>query len=42
MVFLEPLGIQRRYVPHFIGLVSGNLDFEPQVRDSTFAFLHAL
>ena len=42
MVLLEPLGVQRRYVPHFKGLISGNLDFEAQGRDSTFTFLHAL
>ena len=39
---MEPLGVQRRYVPHFKDLISGNLDFEAQGRDSTFTFLHAL
>ena len=39
-VFLEPLGVQRRYVPHFKAPISGNLDFEAQGRDSTFTFLH--
>ena len=32
---LEPLGVQRRYVPHFKVLISGNLDFESLGRDST-------
>ncbi len=41
MVFLEPLGVQRRYVPHFKGLISVKVDLEAQVRDSTFTFCHA-
>ena len=40
-MFLEALGVQRCYVPHLKGLISGNLDFEAQGRDSTFTFLHA-
>ena len=36
------LGVQRRYVPHFKGLISGNLDFEAQGHDSTFTFFLAL
>ena len=39
---MEPVGVQRRYVPHFKGLICANLDFEAQGRDSTFTFLHAL
>ena len=41
MVFLEPLGVQRRYVPHFKGLISAKVDLEAQGRDSTFTFCHA-
>ena len=42
LVFLEPLGVQRRYVPHFKGLISGKVELEAQGRDSTFTFHHAL
>ena len=42
LVFLEPLGVQRRYVPHLKGLISGKVDLEAQGRDSTFTFCHAL
>ena len=42
LVFLEPLGVQRRYVAHFKVLIRGNLNFEGQKRDSTFTFLHTL
>ena len=41
MVVLEPLGVQRRYVPHFKGLISAKVDLEAQVRESTFTFCHA-
>ena len=40
--FLEPPGVQRLYVSHFKGLISGNWDFEAQGCDSTFTFLHVL
>ena len=39
--FLEPLGVQRCYVPHLKGLISGNLELTAQGRDSTFTFRHA-
>ena len=42
LVIPEPLGVQTHNVPHFKGLISGNLDFEAQGRDSTFTFLHTL
>ena len=42
LVFLEPVGVQRRYVPHLKGLISGNLELTAQGRDSTFTFLHYL
>ena len=42
IVFLEPLGFQRHYVPHFKGLISGNLEPRAQGRDGTFTFCHAL
>ena len=41
MVFLEPLGVQRHYVPHFKGLISAKVDLEAQGRNSTFTFCHA-
>ena len=41
MVFLEPLGVQRRYVPHFKGLIYAKVDLEAQGRGSTFTFCHA-
>ena len=41
LVFLEPLGVQRHYVPHFKGLISAKVDLEAQGRDSTFTFCHA-
>ena len=34
-------GTTGSYVPHFKGLISGNLDFEAQGHDSTFTFLYA-
>ena len=40
-MFLKPLGVQRRYVPHFKGLISAKVDLEAQGRDSTFTFCHA-
>ena len=42
LVFLEPLGVQRRYVPHFKGLISGKVELEAQGRDSTFTICHTL
>ena len=30
MVFLEPLGVDRRYVSHFKGLISAKMDLEAQ------------
>ena len=42
MVFLEPLGVQRHYVPHFKDLISGKVELEAKGRDSTFTFCHAL
>ena len=41
LVSLEPLGVQRRYVPHQ-GLIMLYLDSEAQGRSSTFTVLHAL
>ena len=42
LVFLELMGVQRRYVPHFKGLISGKVYLEAQGRDNTFTFFHAL
>ena len=42
VVFLEPLGVKRCYVPHFKGLISGNLEPTAQGHDITFTFHHAL
>ena len=36
------LGVQRRYVPHFKGLISAKVELEAQGRESTFTFCHAL
>ena len=36
------LGVQRRYVPHFKGLISGKVELEAQGRDSSFTYCHAL
>ena len=36
-----PLGVQRRNVPHFKGLIMLYLDFEAQERDSSFTLHHA-
>ena len=41
LVFLEPLGVQWPYVPHFKGLIGAKVDLEAQGRDSTFTFCHA-
>ena len=41
LVFLEPLGVQRRYVPDFKGLIYVKVEPEAQGRDSTFTFCHA-
>ena len=42
LVFLEPLGVQRRYIPHLKGLISGKVDLEAQGYDSTFTLCHTL
>ena len=36
------MGVQRRTVPHFNGLIELYLDLQAQGRDSTFTFRHAL
>ena len=41
-MFLEVVGVQRCYVPHFKGLIYGIVEPEAQGRDSTFTFHHAL
>ena len=41
LVFLKPMGVQRRHVPHFKGLICAKVDLEAQGRDSTFTFCHA-
>ena len=38
---LEPVGIQRRTVPHFKGLIYAKVELESQGRDSTFTICHA-
>ena len=40
MVFLEPLGVERRYVPHFKGLIYAKVDLEAQGRGITFTSCH--
>ena len=35
------MGVQRRHVPHFKGLIYAKVDLEAQGRDSTFTFCHA-
>ena len=42
LIFLEPLGVQRCYVPHFEGLINGKGEPEAQGSDNTFTFNHAL
>ena len=39
---LEPLGVQRRYVSHFKGLIRANWNPRAQGHDGTFTFCHAL
>ena len=41
LVFLEPVGVQRRNVPHFKGLINAKVDLEPQGHDTTFTLCHA-
>ena len=41
LVFLEPSGVQRHYVPHFKALIYGNMELQAQGRDNTFTFCHA-
>ena len=40
-VFLEPVGAQRRNVPHFKGLINAKVDLGAQGRDTTFTLCHA-
>ena len=35
------MGVQRRYVPNFNGLIYGKVEPDAQGRDSTFTFRHA-
>ena len=42
LAFLEPLGVQRRNVPHFKGLIYAKLELEVQRRDSTFTICQPL
>jgi len=42
VVFLEPLGVGRRYVPHSKGLFSNKLESTAQGHDRTFTFLYSL
>ena len=42
LVFLESLGVQRRYVPHFKGLISGDLEPTAQGRGRTVTLRYAL
>ena len=37
---MKPVGVQRRNVPHFKGLIMLNLDFEAQGHGSTFILCH--
>ena len=39
---MEPLGVKRRNVPHFKGLICAKVDLEAQGHDSTFIICHAL
>ena len=36
------MGVQRRHVPHFKGLIYVKVDLEAQGHESTFTFCHAL
>ena len=38
---MEPLGVQKRYIPRFKGLIRAKVDLEVQGRDSTFTFCHS-
>ena len=38
---LEPLGVQRLYVPHLKGLISGKVELKGQGRGSTITLCHA-
>ena len=42
LVFLEPLGVQRRHVPHFKGLIYAKAELEAQGTDTTFTICHTL
>ena len=38
----DPVGVQKRTVPHFKGLIRGNLEPTAQSYDSSFTLCHAL
>ena len=42
IVFLEPLGVQRSYVPHFKDLISDNLEPTAQGRGRTFTLCYTI
>ena len=42
MVLLEPLGVQRRHVRHFKGLIYAKVGLEVQGLDSSFTISYAL
>ena len=39
---LEPLGVHKRYVSHFKGLISAKVDLEAQGHGITFTLCHSL
>ena len=41
-MILEPVGVQRLYVPHVKGLISGKVEPAAQERGRTFTLCHAL
>ena len=41
-VEVDPVGVQKRTISHFKGLISAKVDLEAQGRDSTFTLCHAL
>ena len=41
MAIFEAVGVQRRNVPHFKGLIDAKVDLEAQGRDTTFTLCHA-
>ena len=38
---MEPLGVQKRYIPHLKGLISGKVEPKDQGRGSTITLCHA-